>query len=499
MAHIKEAPMAAAASGAPPREQREQRRQTGLARDARKVEKRVSPLLAFWTKVSNDWIFNWSSMLAYVFLTSIFPILLVIVAIGGLILGVISPESRATLETNIANGLPGGAGGFGGNLVTAATRNLNHSAGALLIIGIVIAVVSGSGLFVSLENVFGVIFRLRGRDMLHQRLMAIGMLLLYTILIPIIILASILPPAVLGALGLGNDNPIGAFLIQAAGIAVAFVVAAILFGAIYVVVPNRPVRFSEVWKGTLVAAVLLVIYQILFPIYMGLFLHPNNYGAVVGFAVVILAFFYYLAFILLFGAEVNSWASGQRQTAGPIDAILHEVQAHNTTRGVAGPTAGSAREDLQDGKGAAAMASTRDAIQHERKGHSGDQQPPKYAESGATGQGYYVEGDQTAIKLGNMERHSDDTRVVSGDNPAQASVAATQDTRSTHAGDTSTQTETGTRLGPARSSTTHRLTTRQKRALGATLAAGAVAVAPVMRFLGRLVTGGDDHRHPAAD
>lgn len=297
--------MAAAASGAPPREQREQRQQSGFARDARKVEKRASPLLAFWTKVSNDWIFNWSSMLAYVFLTSIFPILLVIVAIGGLILGVISPQSRATLETNIANGLPGGAGGFGGNLVTAATRNLNQSASALLILGIVIAVVTGSGLFVSLENVFGVIFRLRGRDMLHQRLMAIGMLLLYAILIPIIILASILPPAVLGALGIGNSNPVGAFFIQAAGLAVAFVVAALLFGAIYVVVPNRPVKFSEVWKGTLVAAALLVVYEIIFPIYESMFLHPNNYGAVVGFAVVILAFFYYLAFILLLGAEVN--------------------------------------------------------------------------------------------------------------------------------------------------------------------------------------------------
>lgn len=486
--------MAAAASGASPREEYQQ---SELSRDTRKVEKRVSPLLAFWTKVSNDWIFNWSSMLAYVFLTSIFPILLVIVAIGGLILGVVSPEARATLETNIANGLPGGAGGFGGNLVRAATRNLNQSASALLIIGIVIAVVTGSGLFVSLENVFGVIFRLRGRDMLHQRLMAIGMLLLYAILIPIIILASILPPAVLRALGIGNDNPVGGFLIQAAGIAVAFVVAALLFGAIYVVVPNRPVRFSEVWKGTLVAAALLVVYEIIFPIYESMFLHPNNYGAIVGFAVVILAFFYYLAFILLLGAEVNSWASGQRQTAGPIDAILHEVQAHNTTRGVAGPTAGSPQEDLQSGKGGAAMASTYDAIQHERKGHSGDQQPPKYAESGATGTGYFIEGDEAAIRLDNLERLPEDTHVVSGDNPAQASVAAAQDMRAPRSVDMSARAETGAYAGsPPR---VRQLTTRQKRALGAILAASAVAVAPAARFLGRLVTGGDDHRHPAAD
>jgi hypothetical protein len=63
--------------------------------------------------------------------------------------------------------------------------------------------------------------------------------------------------------------------------------------------------------------------------------------------VVILVFFYYLAFILLVGAEVNSWAAGQRQTAGDIATVLHEVQAHNTTRGAAGPTAGQPQEDLR--------------------------------------------------------------------------------------------------------------------------------------------------------
>lgn len=490
--------MAAAASGTPPRERRQRSR---LARDARKVEKRVSPLLAFWTKLSNDWVFNWSSMLAYVFMTSIFPILLVIVAIGGLILGIVSPEARATLETNIANGLPGGAGGFGGNIVRAATRNLNQSASALLIIGIIVAVVTGSGLFASLENVFGVIFRLRGRDALHQRLMGMGMLLLYSILIPIIILASIVPPAVLGALGVGDNNPVGAFLIQAAGLAVAFVTAAILFGAIYVVVPNRPVKFFEVWKGTLVAAALLVVYEIIFPLYESLFLQPNNYGAVVGFAVVILAFFYYLAFILLLGAEVNSWVAGQRQTAGPINVILHEMQAHDTTRGAAGPTAGTPQEDLQDGKGAAAMASTRDAIQHERKEHSGDQQSPKYAESGTTGAGYHIEGDRTASKLGNLRRHTEDTHVVSGERGARAAAAAADARPGTRPDDTGVRAKTGTHMRTSSGSPApaHRLTTRQKRALGATLAAGAVAVAPIVRFLGRFVTGSDDHRHPATD
>jgi membrane protein len=469
--------MAAAAPGAPERTSRRQD-EAHIARDAQRVARKASPLVNCWTKVSNDWIFNWSAMLAYAFLTSVFPILLTIVAIGGIILGVIAPTSRAQLESSLANGLPGGASGYGGNIVKAATHNLNHSASAILIIGIVIAVITGSGLFISLENVFGVIFRLRGRDPVHQRLMALGMMLLYTVLVPIILLASVVPPAILRTLAIGSNNPIGAFLWQVAGLAVAFVVAAILFGSIYVVVPNRPVSLKEAWMGTVVAAALLVFYEIVFPIYESYFLHPNNYGAIVGFAVVILAFFYYLAFILLLGAEINSWASGQRQTAGSIDAVLHEVQTHDTTRGAAGPTAGTPQEDLKDHKGATAMEDTSAAVHHERKQHRGDQQPPKYAESCVTGHGYNVQGDKKAAQHGNRDpsqrQSSTEERPV-----AAASALTTEETV-----DTSQVRRLRTEVAAA-----PRLDRRARAAIAAVMATSALAVVPALRFIARLLSG----------
>lgn len=364
-------------------------------RGAQEVKKGASTLGRFWTKLNNDWVFNFSGTLAYGFLTSIFSILLVIIAIGGLILGTISISSRAELENGIANALPGGAGGYGGQIVRAATHSLNSSAPLILAFGIVVALIGGSGLFVTMENAFGVVFRLRGRKPIRQRIMAIGMLLIFVVLAPIILVASSMPPIVLSALDLGSRDPFAAFLIQVSGLAVAFLAAAVFFAAIYIVVPNKPVILREVWKGTLAATVLLVLYQTLFPIYESYFIKPGSYGSIVGFAVVIVIFFYYLAFILLAGAEVNSWAAGQRETAAPIDAILHELQAHNTTRGAAGPTAGQPQEDLHDAKGAAAMDDTRDAIHHERHDHSADAQPPKYAESGVTGSGYLLTDKDT--------------------------------------------------------------------------------------------------------
>jgi membrane protein len=358
-----------------------------------RAAKRVAPLWEFWTKVTNDWIFNLAGLLAYNLLLTSFPILLVVLAAGGFFLGSLAPSAQRQFATKIAEALPGGVHGAGGTIVNAATYNLAHSAGVLLVVGIIGSLIIGSGLFVVLENCFGVIFKLRGRRPIVQNLMAIGMLLFFVALLPFILLASIVPAAIIRALPLTQQHALASFLVQAAGVAVAASVACILFGAIYLIVPNRHVRLREVWRGTLVAAGMLVIYEIIFPIYVSTFLHPHNYGSSAGFALVILLFFYYLGLILLFGAEVNSWAMGQREMAGDIVAVLHEVQAHNTTRGAAGPLAGTPREDIEHHEGAAAMRSSLAAVAHERVEHRDDALPPKFAESGVQPPGYVIESD----------------------------------------------------------------------------------------------------------
>ena len=340
------------------------------------LKERIAPLAHFWQKLSNDWIFNLAGLLAYNFLMSIFPILLALLAIAGFILNTISPGSEQQLINAIAGALPGGASGTGGVIVKVALTNLQRQAGVLFIIGLVMAIFTGSRLFVTMENCFGIIFRLRGRNLIRQNIMAIGMLLLYIVLVPIVFLASIVPSAIVGALHAnGAATGFAGVLIHLVGLLVAFLVALVLFAAIYIVVPNRPVHFYEVWKGTLIAAVLLVLYELVFPIYQSIALKSNSYGSVAGFAIVILVFFYYLAVILLLGAEINSWASGQRETAGDIAAIVHEVQAHNTTLGAAGPTAGMPQEDKQHHKGARAMATPDRARRHEHGDHHSDVHP----------------------------------------------------------------------------------------------------------------------------
>jgi YihY family inner membrane protein len=307
----------------------------------------LDTLGGFWTKLNNDWIFNLAGLLAYNFLMALFPLLLLLLAGCGVVLQVLSPRTELQLQHTVAAALPGNTGAI---LVQGVAAHLKKSIGLLLAVGLVAAFLAGSRLFVTLEGCFGIVFRLRGRDPLRQNRMAFGMLALYLVVVPIVFLISILPTGLVALVDPGGQSLLGVALSDGVRLLVWFAAAVLFFGTTYAFVPNRRGHYRtwrRNWKGTMVAAVLLVLYEGLFQLYQQHLLHADNYGTIAAFALVILLFLYYLAFILLLGAEVNSWTAGQRATAADLPGVLHAVQAHRTLRGAAGPTAGMAHEEMQ--------------------------------------------------------------------------------------------------------------------------------------------------------
>jgi membrane protein len=317
------------------------------ASTAGRANRWLDALSGFWTKLNNDWIFNLAGLLAYNFLMALFPLLLLLLAACGVVLQVLSPQADVQLQHTVAEALPGTTGSI---LVQGVTTHLKKSAGLLLAIGLVGASLAGSRLFVTLEGCFGIIFRLRGRDPLQQNRMAFGMLALYLLVVPLVFVISIVPTGLVTLVDPDDRGIVGAILSNGARLLVWFAAALVFCGTTYMLVPNRHKNFRSWrrnWKGTVVAAALLVLYEGLFRLYQQNLLHADNYGTIAGFALVILLFLYYLAFILLLGAEVNSWAAGQRATAADLPGLLHAVQAHRTLRGAAGPTAGMVHEEMQ--------------------------------------------------------------------------------------------------------------------------------------------------------
>lgn len=304
-------------------------------------------LVGFWTKINNDWIFNLAGLLAYNFLMALFPLLLILLAACGVLLQTISPTAEQQLQQTVAEALPGSIGAI---LVEGVSTHLKRSVGLLLALGLVLAVIAGSRLFVTLEGCFGIIFRLRGRDPLRQNRMAFGMLAFSLVVVSVVILISILPAGLVALFDPRNQGLLSPILSGGGRLLIWFAAALFGVGATYAFVPNRGRHWRtwrRNWRGIVVAVVLLMLYEGIFRLYQHYLLRADNYGTIAGFAFVILLFLYYLAFILLLGAEINSWAAGQRATAADLPGVLHAVQAHHTLRGAAGPTAGMPQEEMQ--------------------------------------------------------------------------------------------------------------------------------------------------------
>ncbi len=297
----------------------------GLVQD---VEKDAQPFLAFFTKFNNDWVMNLSAALAYNLLTAIFPIAVAILAILGFILGHLSPGSTDNLINSLQHVFPSTISSNKDLLLTLKDQ-LARVSGPLGIIALLLAIFGGSRLFTLMEGCFDIIFHVKPRGPIPQNIMAIGMLLLFVILVPIMFVASSAPTFVFSLLkytplaSLAASGP----LLFIGGILSGLFASFILFLAIYVVVPNKSIRFSDSWLGALVAAVLLELFLTLFPVYVTHFM--TGYAGTVGFAIILLAFFYYFAVILLLGVEINAFFA-EKVVATPADLVtmVHDWTSH---------------------------------------------------------------------------------------------------------------------------------------------------------------------------
>jgi len=292
----------------------------------RTVGKDVKPLQQFWTKFNNDWAMNLSGMLAYNLLMAMLPIAIALLSILGLILGRLDPTGYTNLVHNIQGILPAQVST---DTIKSITNQLKNDAGFIGLIAILLAIWNGSRLFVNIEGCFGFIYHLRPRPFLQQNLVAVGMLLLFIVLIPVMVLASLGPAFVLSIL---KNTPLSqlpgsGFIFGLGGILGGLLAAWLLFEAIYIIVPNQKIIFRNSWLGALVAAVALELYLALFPLYTPLL--TRGLVGPVGFAVILLVFFYYFAVILLLGAEVNAFfAEGIRATPSDLVTLVHSMTSH---------------------------------------------------------------------------------------------------------------------------------------------------------------------------
>jgi uncharacterized BrkB/YihY/UPF0761 family membrane protein len=157
-------------------------------------------------------------------------------------------------------------------------------------------------------------------------------MLIFTILVPLMIFAGACAPLISSFL---RSTPPGRIpfinlFFSLASYGFGILCAWIFFLAIYMVVPNRRVSFRKSWLGALVAALLVQLYLVLFPLYVSHFLNTYTGSAgAIGFAVVLLFFLYYFAVILLLGAEVNAFVAEHiHATPSSLPGMLYQIAGY---------------------------------------------------------------------------------------------------------------------------------------------------------------------------
>ncbi|MBI3969539.1 MAG: YihY/virulence factor BrkB family protein [Chloroflexi bacterium] len=274
----------------------------------------------FVTKYLGDEASMYAQVIAYNALFSMFPILLAVVTISGLVLR--GSGASDQMLGSLAAALPADAS----RDVIDALQSTERNAGLLAIVSFVGLLWSGSSLFGAIETGFDHAYGLPSRSFVMSKLMGSVMIFVFAILALLTVTAS---GAATFLVGFSEDAlpftiPGGKLITTALGYAISIASAFVMFLAVLWVVPNRRFRLSQVWRGALLAAFLFVLVSQIFPIYARYLGGFNRYGATFGLFFLLMTWFFFLGQILMVAVEVNalcapatetSWASATR----PVD------------------------------------------------------------------------------------------------------------------------------------------------------------------------------------
>src|SRR5438105_10986673 len=245
---------------------------------------------------------NWAALIAWNALLAMFPIVICAASLLGFALRLFGAANDAVYKT-IFSAIPGDPQQQ--TELVKAVSGVKSQSGLLFIVGLGGLLLGGSALFGVMEQAFAVIYHTRPRDFVRQKLIAFGMVLLFTVLVGVAVATS----AILPALKHIPDIPsflysgVSAFILQ---VIVGLVAGFLLFLSIYFVIPNRTQDFRKVVPGTLVAAVLFEAITLLFPLYLEINKGINQSGKTFGLFFLLMTFFFFLGLITMVGVEVNS-------------------------------------------------------------------------------------------------------------------------------------------------------------------------------------------------
>jgi len=266
-----------------------------------KVGVAVDLLKSTFKEWNEDKASRLAAALAYYTAFSVAPLLLIAISIAGLVFG------AEAAQGSIFNQLQGLLGPEAAGTIEAAVKNSSQPGASTIsaIIGLVTLIWSASNVFSQLQDALNTIWEVQPKPAgivgsLKRRLLPMSMVLG----IGFLLLVSLVLSAGLSALGhfFNGLLPGTAVLWEVVNFVISFAVVTGLFGAIYKLLPDVEIKWSDVWIGAAVTALLFTVGKLLIGLYLGNASIGSTYGAA-GSLLVVLVWVYYSAQILFFGAE----------------------------------------------------------------------------------------------------------------------------------------------------------------------------------------------------
>ena len=275
------------------------------------------------SEFSADDCMSTGAAIAYYAIFSLPPLLVLVVMIAGY--GGVPPERIQSMVQNqwgVGASTPSEEGGQQGDAIGSAFEKAKQEPkvgdfGIISrIVGIAILVFSATGLFAQLQYALNRAWGVQPDPrqggvwrFLTKRVLSFGMILVVAFLLLVsFVLTTIIDEVIAYFQGApeGSALAVGIVLNNLA----AFLVATLLFAAMFKVLPDAEMSWSDMWLGAAFTALLFVIGKSLIGWYLQHSDLGSGWGSAAASMIGVLVWMYYSSLILLFGAELTQvWAS----------------------------------------------------------------------------------------------------------------------------------------------------------------------------------------------
>ncbi len=242
--------------------------------------------------------------LAFYTIFSMAPLLIVVTAVFGAMLG------KAAIQAEILKRVQELLGEHGADTVKMmlGAAYLRASVRTATIIGSMVILIGSTSAFVMLKKALNIMWGAQPDpagpllSLVKQRLLSFVMV----ILIGLLFVASLFLSLGLSFLTgfFHHLLPLPAFSIQAADFMVSVLLTTLLFAFIYKVLPDVEIVWADVWVGAAVTAVLFTLGKFLFSTFLARNTIRSVYGAASSLAI-LLMWVYYSAQVFFIGAELT--------------------------------------------------------------------------------------------------------------------------------------------------------------------------------------------------